>query len=209
MEVYNKLKLEDCSTSAKKRKSYTREFKLKVVDMAENKSNRQAARAYNIDESSVRLWRRKKEDIDQMSCNQKSTRHGVPKWPNLETELCCWIKEQRARGKDISTVRIRTMARTLAVDHGIKDFVGGPSWCFRFMKRNGLFVKERGKIEQEESGNTAAHWEESLQESLMQLWARKLLGQTLGNIESGDEVTGLGGTQKEYSTVAVQTDEIV
>jgi transposase-like protein len=43
-----------------KRKSYTAEFKLKVVKYAEENGNRSAGREYCVDESIVRDWRKKR-----------------------------------------------------------------------------------------------------------------------------------------------------
>jgi transposase-like protein len=43
------------------RKSYTAMFKLEVVDFAKGKGNREAARKFNVGETSVREWR--KEEV--------------------------------------------------------------------------------------------------------------------------------------------------
>jgi transposase-like protein len=41
-----------------RRKLYTAMFKLEVVDFAEEKGNREAARKFNVGETSVREWRK-------------------------------------------------------------------------------------------------------------------------------------------------------
>jgi transposase-like protein len=43
--------------SISRRKSYTAQFKLEVVEVAQEKGNREAGRLFNVGESSVREWR--------------------------------------------------------------------------------------------------------------------------------------------------------
>ena len=51
-----------------------------------------------------------------------------------------WVVEQRAASRSVSTVTIRTKATALARNMNINEFRGGPSWCFRFMKRRNLSI---------------------------------------------------------------------
>jgi F0F1-type ATP synthase gamma subunit len=44
--------------SMSRRKSYTSQFKLAVVEVAKEKGNREAGRLFNVGESSVREWRK-------------------------------------------------------------------------------------------------------------------------------------------------------
>jgi Zn ribbon nucleic-acid-binding protein len=48
------------------RKSYTAIFKLEVVDFAKEKGNPEAARKFNVGETSVREWR--KEEVVMVTC---------------------------------------------------------------------------------------------------------------------------------------------
>jgi transposase-like protein len=50
--------MEGESTGNSRRKSYTAKFKLKVVEVAKEKGNREAGRLFNVGESSVREWRK-------------------------------------------------------------------------------------------------------------------------------------------------------
>ena len=73
--------------AARKRTSYTAEFKLKVIEKAEEVGNREAGRLYNIDESNIRLWRKSKAKFTQTSRSTRSFWRGVLSWPELEEEL--------------------------------------------------------------------------------------------------------------------------
>jgi hypothetical protein len=46
-----------------RRKSYTAMFKLEVVNFAKEKGNREAARKFNVGETSVREWRKEETVI--------------------------------------------------------------------------------------------------------------------------------------------------
>ncbi|GFT01310.1 hypothetical protein TNCV_1925551 [Trichonephila clavipes] len=42
---------------------------------------------------------------------------------------------------DYTPVSIRMKARVIAREMNIVNFSGGPTWCYRFMKRNNLVVQ--------------------------------------------------------------------
>jgi transposase-like protein len=46
-----------------RRKSYTAMFKLEVVDFAKEKGNHEAARKFNVGETSIREWRKEEAVI--------------------------------------------------------------------------------------------------------------------------------------------------
>jgi transposase-like protein len=46
-----------------RRKSYTAMFKLEVVNFVKEKGNREAARKFNVGETSVREWRKEKRSL--------------------------------------------------------------------------------------------------------------------------------------------------
>ena len=118
-----------------KRHAYEAQFKLKAISYAEEHGNRAAAREFKINESMVRKWRKLENELRQVKKTQLSFRGHKARWPKLEERLEQWIVEQRAGGRSVSTVTIRLRAVKLAEEMKIQHFHGGPSWCFRFMKR--------------------------------------------------------------------------
>ncbi|GFS56442.1 pogo transposable element with KRAB [Trichonephila clavipes] len=125
----------------RKRDSYTADFKLNAVEKANEVGNREAARFFNVDESNIRLWRRNKTNFDNCDRRKRADRRGKPHWPELEAEINKWILKERDDGKAVSTVSIRMKARVIAREMNIVNFSGGPTWCYRFMKRNNLVVQ--------------------------------------------------------------------
>lgn len=132
-----------------KRHAYEADFKLKAISHALEHGNRAAAREFNINESMVRKWRKQEDDLRQVKKTKKSFRGNKARWPQLEDKIEQWVIEQRTAGRSVSTVTIRLKATALACDMKINDFRGGPSWCFRFMKRRNLSIRTRTTISQQ------------------------------------------------------------
>ena len=68
-------------------------------------------------------------------------------WPELEVDLVSWITEKRNNGLAILPSLVRLKALELAKDekYGIPEghFKAGNHWCQRFMKRNGLSLRQK------------------------------------------------------------------
>ena len=140
------------------RQSFTFEYKLKVISHADEIGNRAAAREYEIDESMVRYWRKKKDVMTKLPKRQHTCRTGIAKFPALERTLKEWIISQRENSRAVTTVMIRLKAEELAKQMNVAEFVGGPSWCSRFMRRNRLSVRSRTTVGQKLLEN----WEEKV-----------------------------------------------
>ena len=56
--------------------------------------------------------------------------------------------EQRAACRELNTVQLRMQATELAKSHNIDNCKGNPSWCYRFMKRKNLAIRQRTTIAQ-------------------------------------------------------------
>lgn len=130
----------------KRRNAYDAAFKLKAVNLAVNEGNSAAARTLGINESMVRRWRRQREELSQCKKSKKAFRGNKSRWPELEDFLEDWVNIQRTDGRGVSTVQIRLKAKTVATEMKIENFRGGPSWCFRFMRRKGLSIRARTTV---------------------------------------------------------------
>lgn len=121
------------------RKSYTVEEKLKIIDDAEKHSNRVTARKYNINESSVRCFRRQKETLLKMNPQKKTNRRAFPHWPKLEEELKEFvINHPIEHGTKAKLKEIKHEAIKIAAKNGIEGFNGSNSYIFKFMTRHQL-----------------------------------------------------------------------
>jgi len=66
--------LDDSKGGKKARKSYTVQQKLKMIEYAEQNSNREAARKFDLNESTIRCFRRQKETLEGMNPNKSTNR---------------------------------------------------------------------------------------------------------------------------------------
>lgn len=133
-----------------KRHAYDTEFKLKAIRHAVEHGNRAAAREFNVKESMVRKWRKQQDALCQVKKTKQSFRGNKARWPQLEDQLEQWVVEQRAASRSVSTVTIRMKAKALAQELNINEFRGGPSWCFRFMKRRHLSIRTQTTVSQQQ-----------------------------------------------------------
>lgn len=127
--------LNDESKSKSSRKSWTVAQKLDIVAYAEGTSNRQAARHYNLNESTVRCFRRQKDALQTMKPTKSTNRHGVAYWPDLENHLKEWVNARETRPK---IHEIQKHACQLAKTLGCENFSGSTSYIFKFMQRNNI-----------------------------------------------------------------------
>ncbi|XP_037130103.1 uncharacterized protein si:dkeyp-84f3.9 isoform X2 [Syngnathus acus] len=133
---------------AQKRKSYPASYKLHVVKYAAENSNRAAGRMFGVNEKLVRNWRKAEVTLSEMKKTKKANRGLKARWPQLEERLRAWVLEQCAAGSRLSTVELHLHAKVFAKEMNINDFIGGSSWCYRFMQRNQVSIRERKMMSQ-------------------------------------------------------------
>ena len=137
--------------ASSKRLSYTVAYKLEVIRYAKEHGNRPAERHFGPPptEKMIRQWRKQEDELRECGNKTKRNLHQTPaKWPQLEKDMKEWILQHRNLGIAVNTKMIINEARRLAANKGADDFKGTASWCFRFMKRNGLSLRTRTKISQ-------------------------------------------------------------
>ena len=135
-----------------KRQSYTVSDKLRIIQFAEQNGNRAAEREFGVSESNVRLWRKSKENLEKMPRLKRANRGKKAAWPELEVDLLAWITEKRNNGLSIlpSLVRLKALELAKSKKYGIPEghFKAGNHWCQRFMKRNGLSLRQKTTLAQ-------------------------------------------------------------
>ncbi|XP_070490662.1 uncharacterized protein [Chironomus tepperi] len=144
--------LDDSKGGKKARKSYTVQQKLSMIEYAEQNSNREAARKFNLNESTIRCFRRQKETLEGMNPNKSTNRHGTPYWPELEAKLKEWADKQTSRPK---MLEVKREAIKISKSLGYENFSGSNTYIFKFMQRNNIETasprpRKKLKIEFEE-----------------------------------------------------------
>lgn len=129
------------------RRSYTAGFKVEVLEFAEENGNMAAQRKFGVNEKLVRDWRKQKDALKKTKKSQKAFRTHAPRWPELEDRMEAFVLEQRSACRALNTVQLRLKAKAMAEEMKI-DFQGTVSWCFRFMKRKNLAIRQRTTLSQ-------------------------------------------------------------
>ena len=113
--------------------SFTFEYKLKVIACVSEIGNRTAALEFEINQSMIHYWPKKKDVMAKLPKRQRTCCNGIAKFPALERTLKEWVVSQRESSCAITTVMIRLKAREFAKQMNVVNFVGGLSWCSHFM----------------------------------------------------------------------------
>ena len=73
------------------RKSFTASKKLEIVEFAEVNGNRKAGRYFEVPESNIRVWRKRKPLLKYRNQNKRARRGIKKNWPEIEIDLKIWI----------------------------------------------------------------------------------------------------------------------
>ena len=144
----------------KKRRSYTIETKLAVLDYFKMNSIEKNAKHFKVDPKTVRDWRKQREELENLksisssNAKQKRLEGGGVKVHSeeLETRLCTWILNQRDKRLCVSQKMVQTEALKLfkELDEGDsnKEFKASDGWLQQFFKRNEFVLCRRTTISQ-------------------------------------------------------------
>ena len=105
------------STKGTRLRSFTVNEKIKIVKEAEETSNRSAARKFDVSESCICDWKKKKKKETASFAEQwheKGFRGQKAKFPEIEEKLVQFIEEKSQIGCAISTEMCQVKARELA-----------------------------------------------------------------------------------------------
>jgi transposase-like protein len=139
-------------STTKKKRSFEAAFKLKVVEHAEKKSNRDAARVFSVDESQVRNWRKHKHQLINLP-SKKRRLEGAGRKPllqDVEEQLENWIENLRADNLRVTRSSIQEKAKELVAvsENSSVDFVASRGWLENFLKRKQFTLRRRTTVGQ-------------------------------------------------------------
>ena len=129
------------SANRGKRKSYDTAFKLKVIEQAEICNNREASRKFGVGESSIRDWRKQRNQLKELPSKRLRLTGGGRKAqaPDMEEELSAWIDSQRSLHIRVTRSAIQLKARELY--EGEEEFSASRGWLEKFLKRKGFSLR--------------------------------------------------------------------
>uniref|UniRef100_A0A803J700 HTH CENPB-type domain-containing protein n=1 Tax=Xenopus tropicalis TaxID=8364 RepID=A0A803J700_XENTR len=138
--------------SKQKRLAYKVAFKLEVIKFAKEHGNRAAERHFGPPPTEKTI-----RDLVLLlpcplpcSCFTPCSSFLSSVLTLVLAFVCSYTPDTRHRqnGLSVSTKMIIYEAKRIAVEKGIQDFTGSPSWCYRFMKRSGFSMRTKTRIAQ-------------------------------------------------------------
>ena len=133
-------------------KSYTIEFKLKVVETAKSTNNTNAARLFNIDRKRVIEWKKQENELKAMSALTVRKRRGGGGrkvcHPDIEAAVRAWIITRRDAGDAVTCSSLKKECLRLHHQNGNSSFKASYGWLRKFMKRNQLLFKRSIDVRQ-------------------------------------------------------------
>lgn len=134
--------------SKKSRRSFTIDYKMRLVREAKATSVPKVARANDLDESMLRKWVQQEKTMiesskDKLGKKRLGTPGRTPMNRGLEEELYRWIVFMFANNNRVTRKVIQEKARDLFKDY---DFNASVGWCTRFIERYGICLGEKQTI---------------------------------------------------------------
>ena len=141
-----------------KRKTYTIQQKLKIINEAETTSFHALEKKYNISRKNLRRWKSQKNELE--SLNFQKTRKNLigagapPQTLPIEKDLEIFIKKYREIDIAINTHELVCEAIKLMPELLDKSYHALMNWCYRFLKRIGYSIKKVTHQAQELKNNS-------------------------------------------------------
>jgi len=135
------------TSKARKKSSYSSEYKLRAVAFAEVSTNRAAAREYNVHEKRIREWRKNKEILMNSPKDCRRLK-GAGRKPllnqQIEEALYNWIVSTSNERVAITKIELQQKALELS-QKNIPEakFTASSAWVEGFLKRHSLSVKDQ------------------------------------------------------------------
>lgn len=132
------------------KRTYAASFKLKVVQVAEEKGKRFAAKEFNVHRKRVQEWCKNKTQLQAAPKSQKrKPGAGRPlRYPDIDTQLMRWFEERRECGVRVTGKSLRREALRLHMENGNQSFKASNGWYRRFKKRHNIVFRRTTHIAQ-------------------------------------------------------------
>ena len=132
------------------RKFYSVTFKLKVVEFAEQHSNRNASQVFGVDRKRVREWVKSKNDLQLWAKSRKRAPGAGRKvrYEEIDKKLIAWFEERREAGVRVTGKAMKNEALRLHKENGSQSFKASCGWFARFKKRHGISFRRTTHISQ-------------------------------------------------------------
>lgn len=139
-----------------KRSSYSLKFKRAAIAFAEANGNHSAAAEFGVDRACIIRWRKQRDQIFKGAVTRKKfTGPRKGRHPQLEEEVCEFVRSERCSGFAVTADAIQVKAMEIASRMQIPRavFRASRGWVERTMRRNGFSLRRRTTICQKLPGD--------------------------------------------------------
>lgn len=132
-----------------KRAAYSLKFKRTAIAFAEDNGNHSAAAEFGVDRACIIRWRKQRDQIMKGAPTRKKfTGPHKGRHPQMEEEVCEFVRSERCRGFAVTADAIQMKALEIATRMQIPRtvFRASRGWVERMMRRNGFSLRRRTTI---------------------------------------------------------------
>ncbi|KAL3111244.1 hypothetical protein niasHT_012711 [Heterodera trifolii] len=196
------------SSSTRKRRGYTIEEKIRILDCAKTSSIHAASRRFSLDRNTIRGWKKQEAALRKMHQLAKRKRliGGGRKLTNaqFDQELSDWVRGLRDKKLRVTRNMIFAQAQQLCINKNMKNFAASTGWLQCFMHRHNFSLRRATTVAQKEP--------ESYTETLINfvLYVQQLIHNNYSAVYACDETAvwldpsdGTCITEKGAKTVTV------
>ena len=137
--------------------TYSIEFKLKIIKLAETQTLSYLEREYKIDRHLIRKWIKEKDMM--IASRNKSTSYkiikngGIPSTFKEDGIIASYIKELRNNSLPVNTTDVILYAKEIVNDFKERSILSLRSWAYRFIKRMGFSFRTITKLQTKKKDN--------------------------------------------------------
>ena len=131
--------------------TYSIEFKLKIIKLAETQTLSYLEREYKIDRHLIRKWIKEKDMM--IASRNKSTSYkiikngGIPSTFKEDGIIALYIKELRNNSLPVNTTDVILYAKEIVNDYKERSIISLRSWAYHFIKRMGFSFRTITKLQ--------------------------------------------------------------
>ncbi|KAL3088896.1 hypothetical protein niasHT_021766 [Heterodera trifolii] len=142
------------SSSTRKRRGYTIEEKIRILDCAKTSSIHAASRRFSLDRNTIRGWKKQEAALRKMHQLAKRKRliGGGRKLTNaqFDQELSDWVRGLRDKKLRVTRNMIFAQAQQFCINKNMENFAASKGWLQCFMHRHNFSLRRPTTVAQKE-----------------------------------------------------------
>jgi hypothetical protein len=102
--------------------------------------------SHQLKKKKIQIWCAQKDVLKELSKGKCSEHGESTRWPQLEADISKCLEGRYQNDIAVATQMIHISLKS-AHSHNVEYFKGGTTWCYHFMKHNGLCMCTKTKLD--------------------------------------------------------------